>query len=524
MNIYPRIIRPPNRHIKVVVDPYTPPFTLEEYQSYCLSRPRNTWSNDERYLMRLIRYAIQNRRSNRTDCNLLLTSEEAKNIYAQAQDHHKEAIDQIIFDHNGRSIVALDMGLGKTFLAIFIAIYYAGRTLISSPPNETLDQFVREFDKWTQGKNKLRVIKSKKEYLKFASVEEYFAQSDYWIVSTELGKNMPEILEKGNWHTIIVDEAHELKGEDSIRARTWIKLLHQCKACLLLTGTPQDKGASDTFNLLHAIQPGIFPNREQFIRRYSVLIEKPEGMKFRNKKKRTYSMLDDYFEAGIRLEEELNLVLKLFMIRKLKENVASTQNLVFERECVRMDIPPHLIPDESEGPSKLWAKTGLAKVPYVWPYIRRELDKEIPPGETVLIFCQHVEVLEAYRGLCEKDGISCCYIHGDVDRKDRKEIYDAIRDPNNTKYRCAILTYSACYKGVHLVPGARRMFKVEPHRRAAVDKQTDARIYRIGQEQPAKSTTYVARGTYDEKLYKRLCEKHARNDRVVDGKRLKMTT
>lgn len=108
------------------------------------------------------------------------------------------------------------------------------------------------------------------------------------------------------WQYMILDEAQAIKSSQSSR---WKNLLSfHCRNRLLLTGTPIQNSMQELWALLHFIMPSLFDSHDEFNEWFSKDIE-------------------SHAEANTKLNQQqlrrLHMILKPFMLRRVKKNVQS---------------------------------------------------------------------------------------------------------------------------------------------------------------------------------------------------------
>lgn len=113
-------------------------------------------------------------------------------------------------------------------------------------------------------------------------------------------------LQKMKWQYMILDEAQAIKSSQSSR---WKNLLSfHCRNRLLLTGTPIQNSMQELWALLHFIMPSLFDSHDEFNEWFSKDIE-------------------SHAEANTKLNQQqlrrLHMILKPFMLRRVKKNVQS---------------------------------------------------------------------------------------------------------------------------------------------------------------------------------------------------------
>lgn len=108
------------------------------------------------------------------------------------------------------------------------------------------------------------------------------------------------------WQYMILDEAQAIKSSQSSRWKSLLGL--QCRNRLLLTGTPIQNSMQELWALLHFIMPSLFDNHEEFSEWFSKDIE-------------------SHAQSNTQLNEQqlrrLHVILKPFMLRRIKKNVQS---------------------------------------------------------------------------------------------------------------------------------------------------------------------------------------------------------
>ncbi len=156
--------------------------------------------------------------------------------------HQKQAIRFMAYPKYHGNILALDVGLGKTFTALLAAkayqLYYDYEILVLAPP---------------------KVLKVWQREAEGVGVE---------IKTFSAGK-IPEPPEYN--YVLLADEAHLFQNIRSQRTKAFLKLASapQCKACYPITGTPIRNGKPmNLLPLLLAIQHPLAKNLKAFQERY----------------------------------------------------------------------------------------------------------------------------------------------------------------------------------------------------------------------------------------------------------------
>ena len=108
------------------------------------------------------------------------------------------------------------------------------------------------------------------------------------------------------WQYMILDEAQAIKSSSSSRWKSLLNLT--CRNRLLLTGTPIQNSMQELWALLHFIMPSIFDSHDEFSDWFAKDIE-------------------SHAQSNTSLDEQqlrrLHMILKPFMLRRIKKNVQS---------------------------------------------------------------------------------------------------------------------------------------------------------------------------------------------------------
>eukprot|EP01035_Chromulina_nebulosa_P008580 gene8580-11631_t len=227
----------------------------------------------------------------------------------QLFDHQLHAINECL--RLKRVILAFDMGLGKTIIALSWAkavsrsLNYTCLTVVISPCT-LIDNWKREasvLDFQVMEKSNHQ-SKSNSPTVVFAS---WAKVPDISTINKHLGRSYHSFI-------VIADEAHAIQNFRSQRTQALLKLTSQrhCVGVVLSTGTPMKNGRpANLLPLLVAIRHPIATNRMEYEQRYC------------NAKKTRFCPWDT---SGASNLQELKQTIGPFILRKIKE------------EC--LDLPP----------------------------------------------------------------------------------------------------------------------------------------------------------------------------------------
>ncbi|CAR25552.1 hypothetical protein ZYGR_0A01170 [Zygosaccharomyces rouxii] len=223
-----------------------------------------------------------------------------------------------LYDQGINGILADEMGLGKTVQSISVLAHLAEKYNIWGPflvvtPASTLHNWVNEISKfvpefnilpyWGNGNDRkvLRRFWDRKNF-------RYTRDSPFHVMVTSYQMVVSDVtyLQKMKWQYMILDEAQAIKSSQSSRWRNLLSF--HCRNRLLLTGTPIQNSMQELWALLHFIMPSLFDSHDEFNEWFSRDIE-------------------SHAEANTTLNQQqlrrLHMILKPFMLRRVKKNVQS---------------------------------------------------------------------------------------------------------------------------------------------------------------------------------------------------------
>ena len=228
--------------------------------------------------------------------------------------HQEEGI-KFLLSRNG-SILADDMGLGKSIQSIIAALESGAKKILIVCPSSTKINWQREINVFCDDTT---IIEGKKwNEAKFTIINFDILKNFHGLIdkkSKNQGILNRELVEAG-YDLCIIDEAHYLKNNDSIRGKIMVELAvkHKIERVWLLTGTPVANRPMDFFNLLKIIKSPIAENWKHYAVRYC------DGKQFfrtlKNGQKKQIWLTD-----GASNLEELASKTKNIILRRLKTEV-----------------------------------------------------------------------------------------------------------------------------------------------------------------------------------------------------------
>ena len=212
--------------------------------------------------------------------------------------------------HNGlNGILADEMGLGKTLQTISFLSYLKYVRQINGPhlvvvPKSTLQNWAREFEKWSPGFNVAVLTGSKEERAEIIASRLLPQDFEVCITSYEICLIERSALKKFSFEYIVIDEAHRIKNVDSILSQ--IVRAFMSRGRLLITGTPLQNNLKELFALLNFICPEIFVDYADL----DAFLNKDTGVEGESEEDKSRKVV-----------EALHMILRPFLLRRVKADV-----------------------------------------------------------------------------------------------------------------------------------------------------------------------------------------------------------
>jgi len=438
--------------------------------------------------------------------------------------YQKAGYDWLHFLHqyNFGGCLADDMGLGKTVQAL---VFFqslkeqieaqAGKTIPSGEnsrpassgtiliivPRSLLVNWQREAARFTP---KLRIL----EYFEADRPKEPLIFDQYDIVITTYGVMLRDItiLQKFNFHYILLDESQAIKNPISQTARSarLLKSHHR----LVLTGTPVENSTQELWSQFAFLNPGLLGNFEYFKTEFMLPIEKKsdEGTTqilrrmiypfiLRRTKdqvapelpprterilycdmepaqRKLYNRTRDYYRG-----------LVLGMLEKEGINNARFRILEGLLRLRQISNHPRLVDDKFHGESGKFE------------FLLETIETLQAEGHKALIFSQFVQMLRLVREPMDDQNIPYVYLDGHT--RNRMELVDTYQ--NNPYIPFFLISLKAGGQGLNLT-AADYVIHIDPWWNPAVEMQASDRTHRIGQEKPVFIFKLITRDSVEEKI------------------------
>jgi len=409
--------------------------------------------------------------------------------YGKKLYQHQEGGVKFLLSRNG-CILADDMGLGKTTQSIVAAIESGAKKIIVVCPSSTKINWEREINVFCDDTT---IIDGKK-----------FSEAKFTIINFDILKNFHTLIKKGKenetsiinrqlaeagFDLCIIDEAHYLKNNDSIRGKIMVELSvkYNIEKVWLLTGTPVANRPMDFFNLLKIIKSPIAQNWQHYATRYC------DGKKFfrtlKNGQKKQIWITD-----GASNLEELSSKTKNIILRRLKTDVLDMPDKV---------ITPmyHLLDSKQQTQYEyLWEDYILAKkeagkkvkeeqkdlvelillrqfiAQQAIPYTIEMVENAIEMGRKVIVFTSFTDELNT---ISEHFGKAAVRHNGPMTNTMKQKSVDSFQ--NNDKIKVFVGNIKSAGVGITLTEGTVVIFNSFDWV-TGNNEQAEDRAFRIGQK------------------------------------------
>jgi len=413
------------------------------------------------------------------------------------------------------SILADDMGLGKTVQVIAIlqkmkeegAINAKQKALIVVPTG-LLNNWQAEIDKFAPLLTSHIYHGTTRDLKDF---NEDVMLSTYGVVRSE-----GDILKKKKWQVLVIDEAQNIKNNDTAQTKMVKGLTSNIR--IAMSGTPVENRLSEFWSIMDFTNKGYLGNEKSFKENFASPIQlfndehvikrfrkvtSPFLMRRLKSDKTIISDLPDKIEQNqysTLTKSQAALYEKTLQIAMNEiegindtdhQSLFKRQGLVLQMILALKQIcnhPTQFLKNGKVDPT-LSGKTLL---------LLDMLETIIDNGEKVLIFTQFREMGDLLQQFInERFGEEAMFLHGGCNIKQRQEMVD--RFQNNRVDKIFLLSLKAAGTGLNLT-AATQVIHYDLWWNPAVEAQATDRAYRIGQKKNVQVHRFITKNTFEEKI------------------------
>ncbi|CAG8523631.1 4128_t:CDS:10, partial [Ambispora gerdemannii] len=408
-----------------------------------------------------------------------ITSKISPQLWQILMPFQKEGVIEAL-TKGGRVLIGDEMGLGKTIQALTICSYYREWPVLVICPSSLRLTWSNEIQRWLQiPEEEIQVIfrgadKLQSPMAKFA------------IVSYDLCRTMAGTF-NDQFKVVIADEAHYLKNRSAKRSQVCLKMIHETRRAILLTGTPALSRPEELYGLIEALNNKLFPSFNQFANRSLNLEELhwllAKTILIRRLKKDVKLQLPAKTRAIIKIKIDKT---SMKPIEELKAKKAKLDENEEQESTYKIKREKQMIL------GAMWEQTAKIKLPGIIEYVS---DLYESTEKKFLVFAHHHIVLNGFSKDLDHKSIKYIRIDGSVPSAKRQALVDQFQNDSST--RIALLSITAANTGLTLTAADLVVF-AELYWNPAALLQAEDRAHRIGRDEKVDIKYILAGGTADD--------------------------
>ena len=417
------------------------------------------------------------------------------------------------------TLLALDMGTGKSLAAICTCEMNNFKKVIIITPNSLKHNYLNEINKFTN--SKAHIINWKKNQY---TIEE----SKYIILNYEFFNSSNKEYCNEKWKklniqlvdTLILDECQKIKNGKTNLYKNYKRIFNKNifrnnnRFSMYLSGTPLINRAPELYNVLHEISPLDFPTKKYFLNYYC-------GM--------TYNIDTGYGwtidEANTKFEELFHKISPFVYRKKIEEVIKNLPEKSYQKIILELDDKEQKIYDDiefgayneftkAEEKNKLTIMlrlrqfTSHAKIKYIYELINNIIES----GEKLVIF----DVFKDSLKLIHEKYKNCSVLHtGDENIEDRNEAIIKFQD-KNSNIKLFLSTFTSGSFGITLTEASKMFLLALPYSLGEYS-QAASRIFRVGQLKNVIIFPIIFNDTIDTYVYNLIESKQYEVSKILDN-------
>ena len=435
-------------------------------------------------------------------------------------DYQRYATDFII--NHPISAVLLEMGLGKSVISLsainelMLDYFDVSRTLVIAPLRVANSTWPDEIKKWDHLKhlNYSVVIGSEKERLdalkKLAHIYLINRENVDWLITKS---GIP-----WNFDMVVIDELSSFKSYQAKRFKSLLKVRPKLKRIVGLTGTPSSNGLMDLWAEFRLLDMGERLGRyiTYYRQNFFVPDKRNQQMIFSYKpkdgaEKKIYSLISD---ITISMKSKDFLKMLECVMNEVIVTLSDKEQKLYD--SLKQDMVLSLEENEIDAINAAALSNKLLQMSNGAVY---NDDKE-----SLHIHDRKLDALEdLIEGTNGKPVLIAYWFKHDLERiKDRfdvREIKSAkdISDWNEGKIPVALIHPASAGHGLNLQAGGSTLIWFGLTWSLELYQQTNARLYRQGQDSTVVIHHILTKGTIDEDVMKALKAKEKIQDALIDS-------
>ncbi|HPI19370.1 MAG TPA: DEAD/DEAH box helicase [Candidatus Kapabacteria bacterium] len=426
------------------------------------------------------------------------------------------------------SLIADDMGLGKTIQVIATLLKFKeegkfqNKKSLAIVPTTLLTNWEKEIQRFAPDLKAFIYHGNKRE----------LPQDDFDLILTTYGtiRNDIDIIKKLHLHTLIIDEAQNIKNPDTEQT----KAVKQVKADIkiAMSGTPVENRLSEYWSIFDFVNKGYLGSLKKFSDEFVTPIQQYRDM---HKLEKFKKITQPFILRRLKSDKSI--------IKDLPDKIENNQycSLTKEQTAIYEKTVKNTLKSvtDAEGIERkglvLKLMTALKQIcNHPNQYLKKPnpdpntsgkmmlllsiLENILDNNEKTLIFTQYKEMGDLLAEVIEKNFSSIpLFLHGGTTRKQRDELVNKFQEGKSNKI--FILSLKAGGTGLNLT-AASNVIHYDLWWNPAVEAQATDRAYRIGQQSNVMVYRLLTKGTLEEKIDLMLnSKKELANLTVVSGEK-----
>lgn len=434
--------------------------------------------------------------------------------------HDYQAYTTKYIEEHPIAAVLLDMGLGKTVSTLtalndlLFDSFEIHKVLVVAPLRVAMNTWPEEVKKWDHLKNlKVAVaVGSKEERMKAMR-----SQSDIYLINRE---NVEWLITRSglslNFDTLVIDELSSFKNHQAKRFKSLMKIRPSFKRIIGLTGTPAGNGLMDLFAEIKLLDGGERLGR--FITAFQRDYFFPE--KFNGQIVYSYKPKPGAEEAIYKRISDITISMKAKDHLKMPEKIileypasmSSEEHKLYQRMKKDMTIPEGGI--TAANAAALSGKLSQMANGAVYNdngEVKKIHDRKLDALEDLIEAANGHPILVAYQFQHDRQRI--------LERFNARDIKTGkdINDWNEGKIPVALIHPASAGHGLNLQHGGNILIWFGLTWSLELYQQTNARLWRQGQDKPVTIYHIITKGTIDSHIMAALKSKDRMQDRLIEA-------
>lgn len=430
-----------------------------------------------------------------------------------------------LYNNRLHGLLADEMGLGKTHqaMALMCAIQNIkpGAKFLVICPTTVLDHWLDKVEEFSPNLRPLIYHGPHRGQL-FHRV-----RKDRDLMITSYGVLLRDIKQLGEieWETVILDEAHLVKNNDTSTYKAACRIKGRIRICL--TGTPLENHLGELKNLFDFLLPGFLGSDEYFRKQFMHPIKKGDSPE------REVALQRLIHPFKMRRTKAAVLPDLPAKVEDLRHCALTDEQVTHYRQVIEMKAAPlvkQMLSDGAPVPYlHVFATITLLKQICDHPallvgadqykkhssgkfeLLKELLDEALGSGHKVVIFSQYVEMIRIISSYLDEIKVKHVTLTGQS--RNRGDIISTFQnDPE-----CKIFVGSLLAGGIGIdLTAASVVIHYDRWWNASKESQATDRVHRIGQNQSVLVLKLVTRGTLEEKIDRMIANKKLLFEKFMD--------